>query len=115
MPGVVRIDAAGKAVPGRVTAGLSAGGGSGGSVMAWRDAASVESVEYGLLMISVGSVTELEAAESVMWLGSVGGTVLGTACTGGVMGFMATTGVTVEDLVRGAAEEGNTLEVGIWA
>lgn len=102
-------------MPGRVTAGLSAGGGRGCSVMAWRDAASAESVEYGLLMISVDSVIELEAAENVMWLGSVGGTVLDTACTGGVMGFMATVGATVEDLVRGAAEEGNTLEVGIWA
>lgn len=50
-----------------------------------------------------------------MWLGSVGGTVLGTTCTEGVMGFVATAGAAVEDLVRGAAEEGNTLEVGIWA
>lgn len=56
-----------------------------------------------------------EAAESVTWLGSVRGTVLGTTCTGGVMGFVAAAGGVVEDLVRGAAEEGNTLEGGIWA
>lgn len=49
------------------------------------------------------------------WLVSVGGTVLGTTRMGGVMGFAATVGAVVEDLVRGAAEEGNTLEVGIWA
>jgi len=31
------------------------------------------------------------------------------------MGFVTTVGAVVEDLVRGAAEEGNALEVGIWA
>lgn len=51
-----------------------------------------------------------------MWLGSEGGTVLGTTCMmGGVMGFVAMDGAVVEDLVRGAAEEGNTPEAGIWA
>lgn len=57
-----------------------------------------------------------KAAENVMWLGSEGGTVLGTTCMmGGVMGFVAMDGAVVEDLVRGAAEEGNTPEAGIWA
>lgn len=50
-----------------------------------------------------------------MWFSSVGGTVLIAKCMGGVMGFVAAAGAVVEDLVRGAAEEGNTLEVGIWA
>lgn len=31
------------------------------------------------------------------------------------MGFAAVAGAVVEDLVRGAAEEGNTPEVGSWA
>lgn len=31
------------------------------------------------------------------------------------MGLVAAVGAVVEDLVRGAAEEGNTLEAGIWA
>lgn len=46
-------------------------------------------------------------------MGSVWDAVLSTTRT--VMGFVATIGATVEDLVRGAAEEGNTLEVGSWA
>lgn len=41
--------------------------------------------------------------------------MLGPTCTAEVMGFVAMVGAVVEDLVRGAAEEGNTLEVGIWA
>lgn len=64
-------------------------------------------------MVSVGSVIESEVAEGVTWLGSVWDAVLSTTRT--VMGFVATIGATVEDLVRGAAEEGNTLEVGSWA
>lgn len=48
-------------------------------------------------------------------MGSVRGTVLGPTCTGLVTAFVATVAAVVEDLVRGAAEEGYTLEVGIWA
>lgn len=56
-----------------------------------------------------------EAAEGVTWMGSVWGTVLGPTRTGVVTGFVAMVGTVVEDLVRGAAEEGYTLEAGIWA
>lgn len=42
----MRTDAAGEVVSGTVTAGLSAGGGRGDSVTAWREAASVERVKY---------------------------------------------------------------------
>lgn len=42
----MRTDAAEVVISGTVTAGLSAGGGRGDSVMAWREAASVERVKY---------------------------------------------------------------------
>lgn len=46
LDGLVRTEAAGEVVSGTVTAGLSAGGGRGDSVTAWRETASVERVKY---------------------------------------------------------------------
>lgn len=46
LDGLVRTDAEGEVASGSVTAGLSAGGGRGDSVTAWREAASVARVKY---------------------------------------------------------------------
>lgn len=115
--GLVAADSTGSSVVRPMAVGASVEGGTVDSVAILREVGRtvIGGAELGWPKVPVGSLVGLGMAGRVVGAGLVVGMVVTTVGGGEVTGSMASARVWVEDMVLGAAEEGNGLEVGICA